>query len=243
MRIAVMNLQSGVGITKGYWEYLTKAWKYLFPHGFREIEKAGTFIKDSGIDLALCVEVSDGSLRSGFASQSACLRKSSGLRYGNFLPPINKSRLLNEGFCVASAFPIRACESHSLSSGAIPRSLYEISIEIDGKTVRVFIAHLALGSIVRHRQIHEIVQILKNIKEPFILGGDFNERNSAALEILKDTRLTYHYFAPTFPSWKPRHSFEALFFTEEFIVASPKEMLSSQAFSDHLPLIVDVEIT
>src|SRR5690554_687457 len=64
LRIAVCNLQSGIGTTRGYWQYLTTGWKYWLPHDSNPILEAARFLREARIDLALVNEIEGGSRRS-----------------------------------------------------------------------------------------------------------------------------------------------------------------------------------
>ncbi len=73
LRIAVANLQTGIGTTRGYWHYLTTAWKYRLAHDSRPIEQAARFLREADIDIAALCEIEGGSRRTrGSRSAATC---------------------------------------------------------------------------------------------------------------------------------------------------------------------------
>lgn len=237
MRIIVANIQSGIGITKGYRQYVTSGWRYLLPHGGRGIADAGKFLADEDTDLAFLMEVDDGSRRSRQVSQVSAIGEAAGLGHTRFFPtPRNK--LVNEGSAILSRYPIISSRSHTLPSSMNHRVLGETVIDVDGMTVTAFVAHLALGSKSRREQLAFIAHIVRKTPGPVLLGGDFNERDTSALSLLEEAGLT-RISALGYPSWNPRHELQALFLSDHFRVAGAS--VPKATFSDHLPLIVDID--
>ncbi|KND47058.1 MAG: metal-dependent hydrolase [Parcubacteria bacterium C7867-004] len=241
LHIAVMNLQSGIGVTKGYGQYLTRGWRYLLPHPGLPIEDAGQFLKSESVDIALLTEVEAGSRRSRYASQITTVSEHAGLSYTHFFPTRSMGTSINEGNAIASRYPMSDTKIHPLRSSSNPRVLGETIIEYDGAKITVFVAHLALGAKVRLAQLKELAEIIVRTPGPVILGGDFNERDHAVFGPLDSIGLT-HVCKPGYPSWGPRHGLQVLFLSDHFDVtdvAAP----SGSRFSDHLPLIVEAELT
>jgi len=237
MRIIVANIQSGIGITKGYRQYLTSGWRYFFPHGSRGVPHATAFLKAQTTDIAFLMEVDAGSRRTRYRSQLEAIVNDTGLSHARFFST-PRTRHMNEGSAIISRYPVLAERAHPLPSSVNQRVLGELMLDVDGETVTAFIAHLALGAKPRGIQLAYIAEIVRATPGPVLLGGDFNERDKGALRLLEDAGLT-RISARGYPSWKPRHELQALFLSEHFYVAGAS--VPQVSFSDHLPLIVEAE--
>ncbi len=241
MRIAVINLQSGIGITKGYREYFTSGWRYLLPHSTKYVRQAGELLKEKGVDIALLTEVEEKGFRSGFRKQTELLREASELPQSEFFATRSLEPLAAEGNAILTRYDIQEVRSHLLKPGTIPRVMGETILSINGKRVHVFVAHLGLRHVYRADQIKRIHKIITERNEPVILGGDFNERDHEAFEILKTAGFSHLATLPTYPSWKPRHQLSVLFLSKHF--KEPQFYIpEAKPFSDHLPLMVETEL-
>jgi len=241
MRIAVINLQSGIGITKGYREYFTSGWKYVLPHPTKYVKKAGELLKQEEVEIALMTELDENGLRAGFKSQSALIREVSGLTSHFFFPTRAAEPLVREGNGIFTSHPIQETRTHVLVSGIIPRVMGETILMVNNRPLHVFVAHLGIRNVHRIKQIERIRKIITERNEPVILGGDFNERDHEAFEILKTAGFSHLSTLPTYPSWKPKHPLSVLFLSKHF--DTPRAYIPSGApFSDHLPLVVETKL-
>ncbi|MFA6585618.1 MAG: endonuclease/exonuclease/phosphatase family protein [Candidatus Paceibacterota bacterium] len=243
INIVAINLQSGVGMTKGGFHIPLNTWKYWLPHSHKPISDAGEMIKDEGVDIACVTEITESSIRTGFRSQTDFLARKSGLRNYHFFSMQERGKLFfHEGNAILSKYKVEDADSQLLHVELQNMSLDEAVIEIEGQKITVFVAHLALLKRNREIQIREIIEIVKERKGPIILAGDFNEKHSEAFNILiQETRLKNMCNLKTFPSWNPKHTFDYIFLTEEFNVLG-YHVQKSKAFSDHLALIVKAEL-
>lgn len=237
LRIVVANIQSGIGVTKGYRQYVTSGWRYFLPHRGQGAMDAGTFLKLEGADIALLTEVDAGSRRSRNASQLDAIVEESGLPYSRFFSTRLVGTSINEGNALVTRFPISSHVTYPLASNVNPRVLGETRLTLpDGQSITSLVAHLALGTKPRETQLAEIAKIVKEIDGPLILGGDFNERDHRAFKHLKKAGLT-PVSAAGYPSWKPVHALQVLFLSHHFSLVSAS-VPEGARFSDHLPLIV-----
>lgn len=242
LTICVANVQSGVCNTKGFLEYPFVMWKYWLPHSNAPLIKAGEMMKRENVDLSFLIEVSGPSLQSGYRNQNDVIANSAGLGERQFFTMKEPKRLAQEGLGIISHFPLPNHKIHPLSRGILTWYLGESCIEINGKKITLFIAHLALGSKVRAKQFKEIAGILKSVKGPIILAGDFNEPTDAPFEMLqRETSLKHSCSAKTFPSWKPRYQFDRILLSQEFRVID-QYVPQGELISDHLPFIVKAEL-
>ena len=239
IRIVVANIQSGIGVTRGYRQYVTSGWRYLFPHDSRGAMDAGTFLKVEDADIGLLTEVDAGSRRSRNASQIDVMSGESGLSHARFFPTRSVGTSINEGNAVLSRFPITAERTYPLLSRMNPRTLGQTTILLpDGRSMSALVVHLALSSRPREVQLAEIAEHIKGIEGPMVLGGDFNERDHRSFSLLKKAGLTPVSVAG-YPSWKPRYALQVLFLSHHFSLVQAS-VPNGARFSDHLPLIVEV---
>jgi endonuclease/exonuclease/phosphatase family metal-dependent hydrolase len=241
LRVVVANIQSGIGITKGYRQYLSSGWRYLLPHDGRGVMGAGSFLKAEDADLALLTEVDAGSRRSRGVAQLDVIAEEAGLPHARYFPTKQVGASIREGSAVLSRFPIVEDRALPLLSRMNPRVLGETRLALpEGRGCTALIAHLALGSRPREAQIAAIAARIKGIEGPVMLGGDFNERDHEAFGLLTRIGLT-PVSVPGYPSWNPLHALQVLFVSRDFRVrqvAAP----DGARFSDHLPLIVALEL-
>ena len=237
--VAIANLQSGIGITKGYREYLTSGWRYLFPHKGRAIDAAGTWLRDTGVDLALCLELSAPRRREQ-AAQLERLQAESGLPYSVFFPTPRPGKSVHEGSAILSRYPLTATSFTRLRAGTLPRVIGSATLEYKETTITIFVVHLALQRKERAEQLRELVALIKSTDGPIIVGGDFNERDWASFSVLEEVGLTPAFTHPSYPSWNPKHALQALFLSEHF--TATRLDTGSTRFSDHLPLLAEVSL-
>lgn len=241
LRIAVCNVQNGIGTTRGYWHYLFTAWKYRYPHGSEPIRRAAAFLKQEQIDLAALCEVGGGARRTRGTNQVALLAEESGMAEFAFFPTLVHEGRINQGNAVCSCFPIRRIENHRLPGSGEPRFLSEAEVMISGTPVRLLVTHLSLQLLHREKQIHHIADLVGHEDRPTILAGDFNVTEDAELDLLAESILQKAASAPTFPSWRPRRHLDYLFFSRHFTLQS-SYAFDAFLFSDHLPFVAEVTL-
>lgn len=241
LRIIVANIQSGIGVTRNYRQYLTSGWRYLLPHDSRGVIDAGTFLRAEEADVALLTEVDGGSRRSRNVSQLDRIVEDSGLPESRFFSTRSVGTSINEGNAVITRFPVVSERAHPLASRMNPRVLGETVLTLpDGSSLAAFVAHLALGGRQRELQLAEIAGRVKDVEGPVLLGGDFNERDHRSFTRLLDAGLVPVSLAG-YPSWKPVHALQVLFLSRHFTLTNAS-VPEGARFSDHLPLIVETEL-
>jgi len=240
LRIAVSNLQSGIGTTRGYWQYLFTGWKYALPHGSGALRGAVEFLAAERIDIAAFSEINGPSRRTRGVDQVALVADGGGLPHRVFFPTHVVGGKVNQGNAVCARYPVRGVANHRLPGIGEPRHLSEAEVMVDGRPIRLLATHLALDLGQRGRQIHRIAELIgTGGGRPTILAGDFNVSREEEMELLHDTKLRMAASAATFPSWRPTRRLDYLFFSEEFSVVE-SHAWSARRFSDHLPLVAEV---
>ena len=163
------------------------------------LAKMGEVLKAVSPDLVLMQEVDLGSARSHDIHQAEALARAVGLPWvaeavswqANYLPfpywpPKNHFGRLRSGGAIISRYPITKNvvelypkpedNSFLYNLGYLFRYLQQAEIEIDGRSVPIFNAHLDAFS-TKNRQAHagHIARRLAKVRSPFVLlGGDFN---------------------------------------------------------------------
>lgn len=237
LKVAVCNLQSGIGTTRGYWEYLLTGHKYWFSRDSKRIEQAADFLLEEGIDIALLCEVEGGSRRSRRVDQVDLLAQRSGLQERLFFPTRIVGRRVNQGNGIVARLPLRYCANHALPGHGEPRFLSEAEVPLPSTSLRLFVTHLSLEKTLRTPQIHNIAQVLAETDQPTLLGGDFNISEEAELDLIQQGRLAKALSRETFPAWRPSRALDHLFLSHHFEVDSV-QAYDKAVFSDHLPLVV-----
>lgn len=240
LRIATCNLQTGIGTTRGYWQYLTTGWKYRYPHGSAPVRDAARFVRDERIDLVALSEVGGGGRRTRGVDQGALLAEAAGLEGYVFFPALVTDRVF-QGNAVCARFPVRAVANHALPGLGEPRFLSEAGVALGGVDTRVFVTHLSLDLGQRGKQIDTIAEIVGACDVPTLLAGDFNVSREEELDLLGQSALQKAASAPTFPSWRPRKRLDHLFFSSHFEIARVYAF-DAYRFSDHLPLVAEVRL-
>ena len=244
LRIAVANLQIGVGTTRGYWHYGLTAWKYRFPHGSGPVRQAAAFLAAERMDVAALCEIGGGARRTRGINQVDVLAEASGLSERTFFPTLvsgaeGAEKKINQGNAVCARFPLRAVANHRLPGTSEPRFLSEAEVTVEGIAVRVFVTHLSLQLLQRAAQLDAIAELIGHCDQPTVLAGDFNVSEKAELDLLAESNLQRVTSAPTFPSWRPKYHLDYLFFSAHFTIRE-SYAFDATRFSDHLPFVAEV---
>ncbi|MFW6283187.1 MAG: endonuclease/exonuclease/phosphatase family protein [Minisyncoccales bacterium] len=239
IKLALHNVQSGIGTTKGYWQYLIHIYKRLFPHHSKNIRKLGSLIKKENVDILGTVEIDKGSYRTKNIDQVELLKKSSQLENAIFFPAFKYKNIAHQGNAIHTNYPIISSKNHRLPGAGEPRYAAEATLKINHKKLTVFITHLSLDFFYRQEQIKTLSKHINKAKGPIILAGDFNILHEGELEFLEKTDLQKVYTAKTFPVWRPSKRLDYVFASKE-IQISEGRVIKKPALSDHCILIVDL---
>ncbi len=225
VKIGVLNFQMGVGTIKGYWQYIFTFWKYILPTSGKTLEKAAYFIKRNQIDILFCTEI----------SESQAKKLSIGFSSYKFFKVLGLN-LNHGGDAIFCNFKLLESTVYDLTSTKVKRVLGHLIVEMRGKKVNLFATHLSLSAEIRKIQLKEIAEIINKIDGPIILAGDFNTDEEIIFNKLKSISNL-----KTFPSWKPKFSYDKIFISAELEFGSIN-VDSSILFSDHLPLITEITL-
>jgi len=124
-----------------------------------------------------------------------------------------------------------------LPRGIERRASLACVIELDGRTFRFATTHLSLGRAVRERALGVLMNELPD-DLPLVLSGDFNAARSELNAL--SARLAVAEAPATFPSVRPTRALDHVAHSSEWKMAGSATTKSWA--SDHLPLIVDLEL-
>ena len=219
-------------------------------------------IRDAAPDIVALQEVDvHWSDRSGYADLAAELAERTGMevRFGHIydLAPDRPGAPRRQyGLAVLSRHPIRAFDNHiipRLSSIAdepepLPRpGFLELTIDVDGRAVRVFDTHLDYRGDprVRRLQVAAMLDVIGAGAEPTILIGDLNAEPGAAelqplLARLRDAWDPGAGAGLTFPADTPVKRIDYVLVSRHFDVHATRVPVS--VASDHRPVVVDLTL-
>lgn len=238
IRIGLINVQSGIGTTKGYYQYLFHIPKYFFPHDSKNIKKIAKLAKKHKINVLAGVEVDQGSIRTVGVDQSLLLKHKSGLKNHIFFPTKKRGKFSNQGNAIFSDFPISNSDNYKLPGLGEPRYAGKVDLEVEGRYISFIVTHLSLEILYRKEQIEELSTIVNMNKNQVILAGDFNIGHEDELDLLTKSKLQKVYTEKTFPSWKPTKHLDYFFVSRSINILKGKVL--EDKFSDHRLIIADV---
>lgn len=253
VRLITYNLQYFEGTTKNMLQY------FDLYHVFREkksIEmKMLEFISRYNPDVLSLVEIDSGSKRVGRKDELKRFSERLGLEFVAHSIKYAKTgffkifRVLpffkNQENAILSKKKLKDVKYHYLHKGS-KRVVIEASI--GERNITFFVVHLALFRKARLKQIKDLKKLLSEKKKPYIVVGDFNSFIKEELDILKegsdlvdayDVALQSGKDRNTTPSWNPRYPLDNVLVSNDLVVKK-YEVLDAH-FSDHLPVLVDIE--
>ncbi len=164
------------------------------------------------------------------------------------------------GNALLSRLPILVSDVHRLPGGGEPRSALRTMIELDGGALWVTNTHLSTRSAEeRSAQVATIADLLTEPMETGVLVGDLNTGPDAPeLDSLRERFTDAWHLArarddlagrrswrgeegDTFPAGSPRKRIDQVWVAGGVSVASA-QVLDADGASDHLPLVVDLEV-
>lgn len=254
VRAITYNIEYCEGLVGRWFDYL-KIWKILFPPKNLD-RRIITALKKLKPDILALIEVDLGSLRSRHKDEVRFLEEKLGLndfiekikyplkgwlKWFHHLPILNK-----QANALISKFKFNKVKYHVFHEGT-KRMVIEAMVQCP-KPVTFLVAHLALGKRARQKQIGELITIVKAIKNPVILMGDFNTFHGQGeiKELLHKTHLKdavgLHPDSKIFtePAWHPTRRLDYILVSPQIKVR--KYSVLNFHFSDHLPLMIDFEV-
>lgn len=125
------------------------------------------------------------------------------------------------------------------------KGMKKLVIELELEHVTFFLVHLALSYKTRQQQILHLYNLIKETNRPYVLAGDFNlftgEKEIELLLAATSLRNADPSRQPSYPSRDPKRHLDFILHSPE-IEISRFEMPRVE-LSDHLPLVIDFEIS
>ena len=165
------------------------------------------------------------------------------------------------GNALLSRLPILVSDVHPLPGSGEPRSALRTMVELDGAALWVMTTHLSTHSVEeRAAQVETIAGLHTDPMATGVLVGDFNadpdapeltalrERFTDAWELAPERddqagwRFWHRQHGETHPAGRPHRRIDQVWVSPGIGVARA-HVLDGAGASDHLPLVVDLEVT
>jgi endonuclease/exonuclease/phosphatase family metal-dependent hydrolase len=164
------------------------------------------------------------------------------------------------GNALLSRLPILISDVHRLPGGGEPRSVLRTMVELDGGALWVTATHLSGGNAERRAaQVAALADLHTRGMETGVIVGDFNgEPEAPEFDVLRqrftdawqlararDDQAGWRFWrgedGDTFPAHSPRKRIDHVWVSEGVAVAGA-HVGGGEGASDHLPLVVDLEV-
>jgi endonuclease/exonuclease/phosphatase family metal-dependent hydrolase len=244
VRLLVYNIRYAVGAGSSQRMPLPGA-SYLFGNP-GNLDNITNFIKSAQPDVVGLIEVDLGSMRTARVNQAEAIADALGhyssyeCKYGEesvnqFIPILRK-----QGNAFLAAPEITGERFHYFDQG-----IKKLIIELELAEVSIFLVHLSLKYRHRHFQLRHLYELVQQSEKPVIVAGDFNTfwgENEIFL-FMKAAGLSSANVesSPSYPSRSPRMELDFILYGKGIEVTNFE--IPKIGFSDHLPLICDLEVT
>jgi endonuclease/exonuclease/phosphatase family metal-dependent hydrolase len=203
------------------------------------------FVRSVQPDVVGLVEVDGGSFRSGRVNQAAHMAQALGhyhtfeSKYGDrswlrFLPVANKQM---NAFLTSD---VMRQERFLYFDHGVKRLVIQLELE----KLTLFLVHLSIKFRHRQHQLGDLYSLVKNVKKPYLVAGDFNVFwGDPEIELfLAATGLKSANAEdlPTYPSWAPKAELDLILYSPGIRITHFE--MPPVTFSDHLPLVCDFEV-
>lgn len=211
----------------------------------RTLDKVTEFVGSLNPDIVGLVEVDGGSFRSGRVNQAAHMAAALGhyhtfeSKYGDrswvrFLPVANKQM---------NAF-LTSDIVHQERFLYFDHGVKRLLIQLDLGKITLFLVHLSIKFRHRQHQLSDLYSLLKDVKKPYLLAGDFNVFwGDPEIELFLAATGLQSANAddrPTYPSWAPKRELDLILYSPGIRITHFE--IPNVTYSDHLPLLCDFEV-
>ncbi|QEC73788.1 endonuclease/exonuclease/phosphatase [Arachidicoccus ginsenosidivorans] len=214
--------------------------------GVIDVDAIAAIIKKHQPDIVALQEVDVNTKRDGHINEIATIASKAGYKSFYFAKTIDLEGG-QYGIAILSKYPLTNTATHKLPSNsakeAEPRVLATALVHLpNNKTIQFGSTHLdAYHSDNRLLQIKEIIRLTGKSPYPFVIGGDFNSKESSEVIKLLDQTFTRtcHQCAPTF------HEEASADGAIDYLAFRPAgslkvishQVLKAENASDHYPLV------
>jgi endonuclease/exonuclease/phosphatase family metal-dependent hydrolase len=212
-------------------------------------------------DIVLLQEVDDEARRSKFDRQVDLLGDRLGFRHRIWYPNVSVRSGGKYGNAILCRYPLMECSNIDLTippkkKRSVLHSRFRMRIAQNGsrraqtRTVHVFNLHLGLSGIERRLQLKKFLDShpFNNLdrRTPIVVGGDFNDLwASLGKSTLAPAGFRSGKIISTYPSVAPIRPLDCVYVRGQIKVhhIMRSRLQAAKYASDHLPLVVDLEIT
>jgi len=213
----------------------------------KHLEEVIHFLRESDPDVIGLIEVDAGSYRSHRKNQALTIAEALGhyhtyrSKYAENHPLLSRIPILSKQ---GNAF-ITKNDITQETFHYVTRGMKKLVIELELENVVFLLVHLALSYKARQEQLRQLKSIVRNIKKPCIVAGDFNVfKGRDELELFREAAGLLEFngeLEPTYPSWNPKHALDFVLHTPT--IEMKRYNVPQVGYSDHLPVICDFEVT
>ena len=185
------------------------------------------------------------SKRTNYEDQPKLLAEELKMNY--FFAPAIGDDQKGYGNCLLSTLPIEWAKAHCLkanSSFIENRSIIEAVIKIGHQQLTLFFTHFSLSPRFHQKQTNLLLEIASSCQTPFVLFGDWNcPSRSKRLSVFREN-FTEVLSKPisTFPSFFPFVQLDYVFISNELTTTKAYASTVDKHASDHLPLVVQINM-
>ena len=237
MRFVLYNIRYGTGGKRFHFPL-----GGYFNHAGENVGRITQFLSELNSDVIGLIEVDAGSYRADKQNQAEQIAHALGhyhvyrSKYGaqsltHHIPLLNRQ---------GNAFVVRN-SAHKETFHYFDKGMKRLVIELEMENVTFFLIHLALGSRLRHRQLGDLYDLIKEIDKPLIIAGDFNalwgEQEIRLFQAATGLRNAHAANSPSFPSWRPKRHLDFVLHSPEIEIQ--RCWMPKVLFSDHLPVVCD----
>ena len=240
MRLLVYNIRYGTGGQRPLFP-----WSGYLRRTGDNLSAMTEFIRSLNPDVVGLLEVDDGSYRSGKRNQAEWIGKELGhyhiyrSKYGESSVAQSFPLINRQGNAFLSRDSIEDERFHYFTQGA-----KRLVIELELQSVNIFLVHLALGFRVRHHQLRDLYELVKNSTKPVIVAGDFNalwgDREIDLFMAATGLVSANQEGTASFPSWAPKRQLDFVLHSPD--IHSQRFTMPRVNYSDHLPLVWDFAV-
>lgn len=238
MRFLLYNIRYGTGGRNRF------PWSGYFGRTSHTLARLSEYIAEIQPDVAGLLEVDSGSYRSRRCNQAEviasalghyhCYRSKYGIgHWSGYIPVLNK-----QGNAFLAKDSMLREQFHYFKKG-----IKKLVMQLDLPDVTIFLVHLSLRFRVRHHQLRDLYELVRDTGKPYIVAGDFNSLwGNHEIDLFKAAtglRSANEHGLPSFPSWAPTRQLDFILYSKEIKITGFE--IPRVTLSDHLPLICDFE--
>ena len=243
MRFLLYNIRYAAGIGKDF--HFPVPYSGYFKHTNGNLKKILDFIKSVNPDIIGLIEVDSGSFRSQKNNQAEGIAWE--LQHDHIYRskyPVNSVAhklplLKKQGNAILTNREIVSQKFHYFRQG-----VKRLVIELELTELTVLLVHLSIKFRHRHYQLQDLYSLVKDIKKPVILAGDFNvlwgDRELQLFLAATGLKNANKNGQPSHPSRAPRRQLDYIFHSPQIRITDFE--IPRVKFSDHTPLVCEFDI-